>query len=255
MKKLMISCTVLSLFVLSSCSLENNERFVKSSTKSEIVDAGKTTKLVIRQCAGKCNIVCGDTENVIINSRCEVSGLNEKNVSSILENTNMKYSSENDELYICFVDLSTGEELNSTATETSLLKSVNISTDLDIVVPESFDYFTIKADVGDISLDSLSGSFDIYSDVGDIRLESASVTGDSVIEANVGNIECSFESVEQCNLDIRSNIGSVEIDTNGLDYTELSRSDKLVEQEAEIMIDGKCSAHLKADVGNVEVKK
>lgn len=253
MKALLTATAIFSAALISSCSAVQKENYIKNSSESASADPGNVTRLEVSQCVGKCTISYGDTDQVIMNTNCRFSGIRSNKVNEAYENTALSYEIRDDELYVCFIDSSTGKEIGSQ--ETSFTKIVNVNTDIEIILPESFSDFKIACDVGDVEMSGISGKFDISADVGDIDLMDISLTGDSVIRTDVGNIEVSLSAVEKSALEISTDVGNIELDTQGMNYSEISGSDNIVAQEKEILIDQKCTAVLKADVGNAEVKR
>lgn len=268
MKKFILASTVLAAMVLSSCSIKVNGNDIVMNgdfkqTKSETlnIEPEKATKLDVNIDVGKISIEYGDTKNVDVDVKFTSKGVNEDKVSAAIENAKIITEVKNKTVYIKSVE----KDFDT--------RFVNLTTDLNITLPSEFSDFTIDSDVGDINLDKLKGSFDITADVGDINLESLvgsfsiiadvgdiecddlSITDDSSIKANVGDIDISLESVSECEFEITADVGDIDIDTQGLDFTEKDKSEDFVGKKKEIVIDDKCTVTLKADVGDCKTKK
>lgn len=265
MKKIIASSVICAL-ALSSCSFSiNGEKldFDTKESKSETVSIKpeKAVKLDIDIKVGQIDIRYGDTKNVEVIGSYTSKGASADKVSAALENVRLESKIK-------------GDTLSISVTEPDFdTRFVNLTTDLDITLPSEFSDFTIDSDVGDINLDKLKGSFDITADVGDINLESLvgsfsiiadvgdiecddlSITDDSSIKANVGDIDISLESVSECEFEITADVGDIDIDTQGLDFTEKEQSEDFVGKKKEIVIENKCTVKLSADVGNVKAAK
>lgn len=269
MKKFILASTVLAVMTLSSCSVSVNGKEVVNGdwnfkeTKSETLDIApeKASKLDIDIEVGKVEIEYGNTKNVDIDIKYTSNGISEEKVSAALENAKVTAEVKGDTLYIKSVE----KDFDT--------RFVNLTADLDIILPSEFSDFVIESDVGDIRLNKLNGSFDITADVGNVKLDSLvgkfkvdadvgnvdcdnlTINGNSEINADVGNIDISLESVDECNLQLVADVGDIDVDTQGLDFEEKSESKDYVGKKQVVVIDGKCNVTLKADVGTVKVTK
>lgn len=270
MKKFILASTVLAAMALSSCSIKVNGNDIVMNgdwkfkqTKSETlnIEPEKATKLDVNIDVGKISIEYGDTKNVDVDVKFTSKGVNEDKVSAAIENAKIITEVKNKTVYIKSVE----KDFDT--------RFVNLTADLEITLPSEFSDFNIESDVGDVHLNKLKGSFDITADVGDINLESLvgsfsiiadvgdiecddlSITDDSSIKANVGDIDISLESVSECEFEITADVGDIDIDTQGLDFTEKDKSEDFVGKKKEIVIDDKCTVTLKADVGDCKTKK
>ncbi|MDE6784181.1 MAG: DUF4097 domain-containing protein, partial [Ruminococcus sp.] len=169
-----------------------------------------------------------------------------------------------------FIDSETGKKIG----ENSNL--VNIIIDIEVILPDNLKSFDISTDVGDIDISGFSGSFDISSNVGDITAKNLTITGKSDFSADVGDIDCEISELSATELDLKSNVGDVDLllgtieksqvnmesdvgnitlDTQGKNYEEISSKKDIVEQEKKIIVEGKCTIEMKADVGDIKISK
>ncbi len=269
MKKFILASTVLAAVALNSCSVSINGKEVvngdfdykKNRTETLNIDPKKASKLDIDIEVGKIEIEYGDTKNVDIEIKYTSNGISEEKVSAALENAEITAEVKDKTVYI----KSSEKDFDT--------RFVNLTADLDITLPSEFSDFVIESDVGDIRLDKLKGSFDISTDVGNVKLyslvgefkinadvgnidcDNLTIKEDSEITANVGSIDVSVESVDECNLQLVADVGDIDVDTQGLDFEEKSESKDYVGKKQVVVIDGKCNVTLKADVGTVKVTK
>lgn len=249
MKKFLAFGAILPMAVLTSCSIningigaDLNFNYTDNNSESVQIETDGISKIDVNVDVGECAIKYGESKTADIKGKYTVHGSNEKKVSAALENIKLTYEVKGDTLYV---------KVQTPGSK----KFLNYTTDLEILLPTSFSDFTISSDVGNIELDGLSGSFDISADVGDIDADNITLTGDSKIEADVGSIDVSLADVAKCELKVMADVGDIDLDTNGLDYTETDKSKDYIGKEVEAVINDKCSAKLKADVGNVKIKK
>lgn len=250
MKKFLVFGALLPVAVLTSCSININGvsadlgfNYTDNSSENVQIETDGISKIDVNVDVGECMIKYGESKTADIKGNYTVHGSNEKKVSAALESIKLTHEIKGDTLYI------------KVKTPNGSNNFINYTTDLEILLPTSFSDFTVSSDVGNIELDGLSGCFDISADVGDIDADNITLTGDSKIDADVGNIDVSLVEVAKCELKIAADVGDIDLDTNGLDYTETDSSKDYVGKEVEAVINDKCSAELKADVGNVKIKK
>ncbi len=266
MKKFIIASSLMAMVCLSSCTVSVNGNEVKFNAKKEgtervNIEPEKATKLDVNVEVGKINIEYGKTKTVDVECSYVVRGTNDKKVSSAIENLKFDSKVKGDTVYLS-VD---NDDFDT--------RFVNVTTDLDIVIPSEFSDFTIESDVGDVKLNDLIGTFDIQADVGNVFLDNIkgdfeisadvgnvncsdiSITDDSEIVADVGNVDVLLKKVAKCNLKITADVGDIDLDTNGLSYEEKETSKDYVGKKSEVIIDNKCTAKLSASVGSVKMKK
>lgn len=268
MKKILAFGALLPAAVLTSCSININGigtdadfKFTDKNSENVRIETDGIDKIDVKVDVGQCKVSYGESETADITGNYTVHGLNEKKVSAALENIKLTHEIKGDTLYV------------KVQTPNGSKNFINYTTDLEIILPTNFSDFKISSDVGDIELDGLSGNFDISADVGEIDLDSLSgnfditadvgdidadnitLTGDSKIEADVGNIDVSLTETAECELEIIADVGDIDVDTNGLDYTEIDKSEDYTGEKVKLVINDKCSAELKADVGNIKIKK
>lgn len=250
MKKFLVFGALLPVAVLTSCSIningigeDLNFNFTDNNSENVQIETDGINKIDVNVDVGECTVSYGESKTANIKGNYTVRGSNEKKVSAALENIKLTHEIKGDTLYV------------KVQTPNGSNNFINYTTDLEILLPTSFSDFTISSDVGKIELDGLSGSFDISADVGDIDADNITLTGDSKIDADVGNIDVSLADVAKCELEIIADVGNIDLDTNGLDYTETDKSKDYVGKEVEAVINDKCSAKLKADVGSVKIRK
>lgn len=279
MKKLLILCSVIGIFSLSSCSVNIhglNENvtldFIKKSNETQTVDMKGIEKVSIDIAVGDCNITVGESDKAVINTSCEYKAISEEKAQKAMDNTKLRYETKGDTLHIDFIDSETGKKISDIQNN----NFVNIITDIEVALPDNLKSFDISTDVGDVKADGFSGAFDISSDVGNITAKNLTITDKSSFSADVGSIDCTVDSisaqgldlsadvgdvnlslgaVEKSEIDISSDVGDITLDTQGKSYEETSSKKDYVEQEKKIIIDGKCTVDMQADVGDIKISK
>lgn len=249
MKKLFLAA--IPLIAFASCSvningfnIEKDADFNLSDSRTETVqiETDNIEKLNVDIDVGQCSVKFGESDNAEIVGTYKCSGVDKNKVSEALKDIKLKYEIRNDTLYISFNDYK----------NFALISRI---TDLEITLPKSFCDFDISTDVGDIKLNELSGSFDIYADVGTVTAKNIALNGDSRIKSDVGDIDVSIADAAECKFEISADVGDVDFDTQGIDYTEKDVSKDTVSEKYELIIGQKCQAELSADVGDITIRK
>lgn len=279
MKKFLTLCSAVGLFSLCSCSVSINETgnnmmldFIKKDSETKRIDVKGIKEIKIDIDVGDCNIIAGGSEEAVIKTSCEYKAISEKKAQKALENTELRCEIKGDALHIDFINSETGKKIGSIQNG----NLVNIITDIEVTLPDNFRSFDISTDVGEIEINDFSGAFDISSDVGDVTAKNLTITGKSKFDSDVGDIDCFVDSIagtelelktdvgdidlslgaaKNSEIDIESNVGNIGLDTQGKSYEEISSKKDVVEQQKEIMIDGKCRVEMKADVGDIKISK
>ena len=271
MKKFLSLCSVIAIISLNSCNIHNNMSldFIKKNNETQTVDTKNIAKIKININVGDCNIIVGDSSEAVINASCEYKAISDQKAQKAMDNTKLRCETQGDTLYIDFIDLETGKKIGN------IKNLVNIITDIEIILPDNLKSFDISADVGDIDISGFSGAFDISSDVGDITAKNLTITGKSDFNADVGDIDCEIselaetelefksnvgdvdlllDTIAKSEIDISSDVGNIKLDTQGKSYEETYSEKGTVEQEKKIIIDGKCTVNMTADVGDIKIK-
>lgn len=276
MRKLLTLCSAIAIISFSSCDINisgiNNvgtPDFIKKSSETQTIDLNSIRKIEIDIEVGDCSVIFDDTAQSTVNVDYEFRAMNEKKAENLMNNTEMRCETKGDTLCIDFINSDTGKEIENKNT-------LNIVTDMKIILSKSNISFDISADVGDIDISGFSGAFDISSDVGDIKAKSLTVTNKSDFSADVGNINCeiseistneldftadvgdidlSLGAVEKSKIDISADVGNITLDTQGKNYEVISSKKDTVEQKKRIIINDKCTVEMKADVGDIKISK
>lgn len=279
MKKFLALCTVLGILSLSSCNinihgLNNNITLdcIKKNNETQTVDVKGIEKIKIDISVGDCNITVGDSSEAVINASCEYKAISEEKAQKAMDNTKLRCKTQGETLHIDFIDSETGKKIGNTRNN----NLVNIITDIEVILPDNLKSFDISTDVGDIEISDFSGAFDISSDVGDVTAENLTITDKSSFDADVGDIDCEITGLSETQLELKADVGDVDLllgtieksqvnmesdvgnitlDTQGKNYEEISSKKDIVEQEKKIIVDGKCTIEMKADVGDIEISK
>lgn len=255
MKRLLVLCSALGILSLSSCSVNIHGigdnmslDFVKKNSETQTVDIKGIEKIEIDIAVGDCNVIVGDSKEAVVKTDCEYKAINEKKAQKALENTKLRCETKGDTLHIDFIDSETGKKIENS-------NSVNIITDIEVTLPDDLKSFDISADVGDIKISGFSGDFDISSDVGDITAKNLTITDKSDFSTDVGDVDLSLGTIEKSEVNIKTSVGNISLDTQGKSYEENSSKKDVVAQKKEILIDGKCNVDMKTDVGDIKISK
>ena len=250
MKKLISLFASALIITLSSCGIEDPIVTVNSS-EDIIVDTAKISELRTDISVGNIEIGYGDTDKAEIHVDYKIQGITQNKVSAVSEHLSCNAEIVDDVFVVSMVDPDSGKSFwewkNSNA------KSVEVSTDIKIILPECFSAFDIKSDVGNIKTNKLKGCFDIKCDVGDLEMNDVSLLSDSDLCVDVGNCLLSLVEVSDNETKISVDVGNITLDTGNLKYVVASGDEeKPVGGKREILVDDKCSIKLECDVGNLE---
>lgn len=271
MKKFLTLCSVFGILSLVSCNIHDNMSFdfIRKNSETQTVDAKSIEKIEIDIGAGDCNIIVGDSDEAVINASCEFKAVSEEKAQKAMDNTKLRCETQGDTLHIDFIDSETGKKIGNNS------NLVNIMTDIEVILPDNLKSFDVSTDVGDIDISGFSGAFDISSDVGNVTAKNLTITDKSNFGADVGNIDCeitglsatelefksnvgdvdlSLGTIEKSHVNIKSDVGNITLDTQGKKHEETYSEKGTIEQEKKIIIDGKCTVEMKADVGDIKIK-
>lgn len=151
-------------------------------------DAGDVTALEIVNSAGNINITRSDSNNVSVKITKKVKGTDENEKKEIMGNIKIEMNKDGDKLTL---SARSKDESGSYIWDwvSRLYKSVTVTMDYDIKVPEGVRVYKIDNTAGNTSLDAVSGEISIKQNAGDIRLTGVSLEGNSSFAMNAGNIE------------------------------------------------------------------
>lgn len=271
MKKFLALCSVFGILSLASCNIHSNMSldFIKKNNETQTVDVKGIEKIKIDINVGDCNVIVGDSSEAVINASCEYKAISEEKAQKAMDNTKLRCETQGNTLHIDFIDSETGKKIGGNS------NLVNIITDIEVILPDNLKFFDVSTDVGDIDISGFSGAFDISSDVGDVTAKNLTITDKSDFSADVGDIDCEISELSATELEFKSNVGDVDLslntiakseinissdvgdiklDTKGKNYEETYSEKGAVEQEKKIIIDGKCTVNMKADVGDIKIK-
>ena len=249
MKKTMALIAAATLLSMTSCGIENPVVIANESEDIK-VEAAKVTELSTDISVGSIEVSYGDSDKAEIHADYKIQGITQKKVSAVSEHISCKAEIEDDVLVVSIVDSETGKSFwewkNSNA------KAVEVEANVKIVLPDSFNRFDINADVGNVELDGLSGTFNIKCDVGNLDMKNVSILEDSDLSVDVGNCSVSLAGVDECETNISVDVGDIDIDTGDFTYEENEGGDKPVGGKKEIVVGGKCTMKLECDVGGID---
>lgn len=104
--------------------------------------------------------------------------------------------------------------------------NTDYSADLRLVVPQTLKTFNLSTSVGGVSTEALSGIVNAQADVGDVDVENSAFSGNSTLQARVGDVTCGFVGTLSGNgtLKLRADVGDIRIRT--ADGTMQSQQEK-----------------------------
>lgn len=196
---ILIACTMV-ITLLSACSVDINgdklnldgnisytggtyltaeENFAQNS------DGVKTLELV--NGAGNINITSSNSKDVVVKITKKVKGTDEKTKQEIMEKIKIKMDKSGDKLTL---SARSGDESGSYIWDwvSKLYKSVNVTVDYDIKVPEGVKIYKLDNNAGNTGFDNIAGQINIKQNAGDIKLTGVALEGNSSFNMNAGNI-------------------------------------------------------------------
>lgn len=225
MKKIIsiiIVCTM-AFVLLSACSIDINgdklnldgnisytggtylteeENFAQSG------DGVKTLEIV--NSAGNINITRSDSKDVVVKITKKVKGTDEKTKREIMDNIKIKMDKNGDKVSL---SARSGEESGSYIWDwvSKLHKSVTVTIDYDIKVPEGVKIYKVDNDAGNTGFENIAGEIDVKQNAGEIKLAGVSLEGDSSFKMEAGNInmEASFDNADE--VKINGTAGNINI--------------------------------------------
>lgn len=242
-----------------SIDVGNNEK--EYSSDEIVLDNVKAVSTEIVDNVGTVTVSYSGTATAKIDVDITASGRDEDKLSEILEVAKVKAEIDGDELKVSVVNKDTDENIWEWIERKYHIFSnkPNLEVDLDIELPNSIQEFDITSNVGDINLDSLKGRFDIISNVGSIDVSDMIFIGDSEINGDVGDISCSLNKDMEAAADISivTNIGEINVDTNGLSYTVDNHNDddeNFLGSSKTINVEDFCTIDTEIEIGKLELR-
>ena len=218
----MLVCTM-AIALLSACSIDINgdklnlggnisytggtnlieeENFVQNS------DGVKTLEIV--NSAGNINITRSDSKDVVVKFAKKVKGTDEKTKQEIMDNIQIKMDKSGDKLSL---SARSRDENGSYIWDwaSKLYKSVNVTIDYDIKVPEGVKIYKVDNNAGNTGFDNISGEIDIKQNAGQITLTGVSLEGNSSFNMNAGNINMDAAIDKADEVKINGTAGNINI--------------------------------------------
>lgn len=272
MKKFFALCAFVGVISLCSCSINKMNCISQKHDTATITELDGISKINVDISVGNCTVIVGDSEEAILNTKYQCKAISQEKADTAIINADVNCKTVGDTLYVEFIDKSTGKTLDKVNDGNQMI----ITTHTEIHLPENISVFDISTEVGDINISDFSGSFTLNSDVGDISANNITITGDSYLTADVGDVKCtasgieadktelktdvgnvdfSIENAGKANVNIYADVGDIILDTNGKPYEEVYFNKDTTEQEAKIIIENNCNIEMNTDVGSIKINK
>lgn len=142
-------------------------------------------------------------------------GFSSSVLEEILDETELKTSSDNGVFRLSFVKKGTDTPIWKAVEDEH--RNYTIDVKAEISVPETMTGFSIRTNVGSVTVEDISGTMDITSDVGNIMVNGAALQGDSKFITNVGNVNLSLTEAlpENSQTEFSSDTGNIEVQLSG----------------------------------------
>jgi hypothetical protein len=241
-------------------SLDVGDREKEYSSDEVVLNDVTATSTEIVDNVGSISVDYSSGNTVEIEVDCKVTGRNRDDLIEILDVVKVNAEVKSDTLQINVINKDTGENVwEWLEDEYHYSDKPDLDVDMDIKLPSSIQDFDVTSNVGDIHLNSLTGVFNVTGNVGSIDISDVNFTGDSDIRVDVGDISCSLyeESKGKADISLTANIGNIELDTNGLDYTTDrtgADDDNFVGTSKEVTVGDLYTFDTRIDVGKLDVR-
>lgn len=261
MKSMKITgCTMAAaacLCLLSGCMFANvpqpqNERSKTIDQTSPLSDG--VTSLHTSLSVGNIAVSYGSDQTVAVHAVIKANHGNAADSQKLLALTDVEAEQKDGNLTIGVCNRDTHTDMWQWIKKN--LPVTNYSVDLQVVVPQTLNHFQLTTTVGNIHTESLNGAINAQADVGDVDAENTVFSGDSTLQARVGNVTCGFVAAAgNGTLKMRADVGDVHIQT--VDGTVQSQSVKKTPTGKTLkgMLPLGLSLDASTRVGNVSVTK
>lgn len=210
-----VSIVFLMFFIIisnvgcASVPISEGMTFSKSFDQSISFDVDDAEKLSVNVAIGQCKISHDDSKDATIYVDYDIKSNKKEFVDEIVSHVDLKVESNDGLLTVELLEVSSGDMIWDWI-YTKYGNAVELTADLDIILPTSINDFRVEVGVGDIHLDGLIGEYNIASGVGDILLNNLSIIGDSDFTTGVGDIK--LKSNTACGtITANSSVGDVEL--------------------------------------------
>lgn len=196
---ILIVCTLV-FALLSACSIDINgdkinmdgnisytggTNLIEEENFVQNTEGVKTLEIVNN--AGNINITRSDSEDVVVKFTKKVKGTDEKTKREIMDNIQIKMDKNGDKLTL---SARSRDDNGSYVWDWArkLYKSVNVTIDYDIKVPEGVKIYKVDNNAGNTSFDNIAGELVVKQNAGEIKLVGVDLEGNSSFNMNAGNI-------------------------------------------------------------------
>lgn len=252
------AAVIACICLLSGCMFANvpqpqNERSKTIDQTSSLSDG--VTSLHTSLSVGNVTVLYGSDQTVAVHAVIKANHGNAADSQKLLGLTDVAMEQKDGALTVAVYNRNTHADMWQWIKKN--LPVTNYSVDLQMVVPQTLHHFQLVTTVGNIHTESLNGAINAQADVGDVDAENTVFSGDSTLQARVGNVTCGFAatSVGTGTLKMRTDVGNVRMQT--ADGTVQSQSVKKTPTGKTLkgMLSPGLSLDASTRVGNVSVTK
>ena len=249
--------------------------FQKSLDQHISFEIDDAEKLSVNVQIGKCKISYNDSKDTNVYVDYYIRSNKKEYIDDIVSHVDLRAENNGGLLSVELIEKSSGDVVWNWI-HNKYGNAVEVSADLDIILPTSVNDFSVEMGVGDVHLDGLIGRCSIVSGVGDIVLNDSNIMEDSHFTTGVGNIylkpnatcgtitansgvgdvefslsECTFDStscdigVGTGNIIVRMGMNSYSIVSEDYSYTSCKKNIKVTDN---------CDIKMNTDVGKITIR-
>ncbi|MBE5963295.1 MAG: hypothetical protein E7256_18250 [Lachnospiraceae bacterium] len=243
--------------VIGEGSWDGGGRYtIKGETNCDLSEC-EAKDLNVSVDVGDIKVSTSNKDQVSIHAAFKASAKDKEIAQEIINNADIESVIENGVLKIRVVKKGTDKDYYEYLKDhyAFFSSTCNFNSDIEVEIPKSFETFYVSADVGDITMNDLTGYVNAGTDVGDIEGEKLMLADGSSITTDVGDVQISLGApVEKGSADIATNVGNIEIDVNGQENEVKKSSNDVVGESLTVTVAGNYEIKADTDVGNVKVE-
>lgn len=235
----------------------NREKAEKSESKT--INAGGLNTLKINSSVGDIKISTHESEDAVIKLNISAKTASKEKSEQVIDDFTYSIEENSESIEI------------DTSFHSILAENINLSTNLEITLPENIENIIISLNVGDISIKNINGKYEVKNNVGSINIENskasynlttnvgeinvseAAAYGSSEFIINTGDIKISLNDIKDAkSIKASTDVGDIDIDVpNDSSYEAVIN--ELIEKEKTISNGGKdTQITVRTGVGSVE---
>lgn len=222
--------------------------------EKELKDDSLIKELKIMLNVGNVKVFQNHNDKIQISVVYNVSTMDKKDFECILNLTELKVTQENGTLGISINKKDSNENIWDWLEET-MKKKYNLSANISIGLPRTFEKYDICVDTGSITIEKLEGSFKLKTDTGNLLADEIVFRDECVLKTDTGNIEVGLKEKganNEANIKIYADTGNIFLLTNDMEYENILNNKKSTRKN--IRINNKWEICAEIDTGQIIIK-